>query len=429
MRITKKYAGAACLGKRVYHFVDRPPATVDQVEMAKADLAQLEQRFRLRVEHGQTGIPIPPRNDLLPDPNNSSMFAPAQMNNFFQNLSATAPGAFASVPSAATVAQTPVRAPAAFPGALLPFFNPNALVAGVVPGMPIPQTSGQNHLAALAWAQAAASLSPAISQLAVANLRQQQHELQKAFEARLQEIAKQQTVGNAATTTTTVAPTSAPVEVQKIQATTFQAPPSVIQPMQLSGTAQEGVAQAPVSAKPAPAQPTPQSPRSKEDEDAGSMLMGFLSSLRKGYEEALSEREQSEGKLTAPLSGHKRERRTSAERAETESGTTSYPAESSLEDSDEAGKSNKQTCSSSEGDSDKESSERESSGERGSSSEEGGGSVPPRKRMKGKHSLNEFTRQNVAEHNHRMDVMRLGKTQQDPSKLGAHWPRDGRTND
>ncbi len=49
--------------------------------------------------------------------------------------------------------------------------------------------------------------------------------------------------------------------------------------------------------------------------------------------------------------------------------------------------------------------------------------------MKGKHSLNEFTRQNVAEHNHRMDVMRLGKTQQDPSKLGAHWPRDGRTND
>lgn len=139
MRITKKYAGAACLGKRVYHFVDRPPATVDQVEMAKADLAQLEQRFRLRVEHGQTGIPIPPRNDLLPDPNNSSMFAPAQMNNFFQNLSATAPGAFASAPSAATVAQTPVRAPAAFPGALLPFFNPNALVAGVVPGMPIPQ--------------------------------------------------------------------------------------------------------------------------------------------------------------------------------------------------------------------------------------------------------------------------------------------------
>ena len=211
----------------------------------------------------------------------------------------------------------------------------------------------------------------------------------------------------------------------------MQAPASV-QTMQLPRTAPASVAQAPVSpAKPTPAQPTAQSPRSKEDEDAGSMLMGFLSSLRKGYEEALSEREQSEGKVPATLSGHKRRRRippsrvSSSERAETESGTTSYPAESSLEDSDEAGKSNKQICSSSEGDSDKDSSERESSGERGSSSEEGG-SVPPRKRMKGKHSVGEFTRQNVAEHNHRMDVMRLGTAQQDPSKL---WPRDGRTTD
>lgn len=134
MRITKKYAGAACLGKRVYHFVDRPPATVNQVEMAKADLTQLEQRFRLRVEHGQTGISIPPRNDLFPDANNNSMFASAQMNGFLQNLSATAaPGSFAPAPSASTVAQTQ----AVVPGALLPFFNPSALLPGVVPGIPI----------------------------------------------------------------------------------------------------------------------------------------------------------------------------------------------------------------------------------------------------------------------------------------------------
>lgn len=138
MRITKKYAGAACLGKRVYHFVDRPPATVNQVEMAKADLAQLEQRFRLRVEHGQTGISIPPRNDLFPDANNNGMFAPAQMSGFLQNLSGTAtPGAFASAPAATTVAQTPVGAPAAFPGTLLPFFNPSAFMPGVIPAMPI----------------------------------------------------------------------------------------------------------------------------------------------------------------------------------------------------------------------------------------------------------------------------------------------------
>ena len=35
--------------------------SLNEIEMAKAELAQLEHRFRLRVEHGQTGIPLPPR--------------------------------------------------------------------------------------------------------------------------------------------------------------------------------------------------------------------------------------------------------------------------------------------------------------------------------------------------------------------------------
>jgi hypothetical protein len=95
-------------------------------------------------------------------------------------------------------------------------------------------------------------------------------------------------------------------------------------------------------------------PRSKEDEDAGSMLMGFLSSLRKGYEEALSERDRKEDPgAPSSLSGHKRQANdapqsskrprlpsarpsvpvrsasTATDRAETSSGTTSYPAESS----------------------------------------------------------------------------------------------------
>lgn len=224
------------------------------------------------------------------------------------------------------------------------------------------------------------------------------------------------------------------------------APPfAAVQTLQAPAVQVNAAQAAPLTvAKPKPSAPSStSSPRSKEDEDAGSMLMGFLSSLRKGYEEALSEREQIEGRAApATLTGHKRQgsseppsaakrpripasRTTFTERMETESGTTSYPAESSLEDSDEAGK-NKQDHSSSEGDSDKDSSERGCSGGRGSSSEEGG-SVPPRKRMKGKHSVGEFTRQNVAEHNHLMDVMRsrLGTTQQDPSNLG--WPRDGRT--
>lgn len=66
MRITKKFAGASCLGKRVYHLCDRSQATVTDIEMAKAELARLEHRFRLRVEHGQSGVPLPPRTEVVP---------------------------------------------------------------------------------------------------------------------------------------------------------------------------------------------------------------------------------------------------------------------------------------------------------------------------------------------------------------------------
>jgi hypothetical protein len=59
MRITKKYAGASCLGKRVFHLCDQTQATTNDIEMAKAELIQLEHRFRLRVEHGQSGVPFP----------------------------------------------------------------------------------------------------------------------------------------------------------------------------------------------------------------------------------------------------------------------------------------------------------------------------------------------------------------------------------
>jgi hypothetical protein len=54
MRITKKYAGASCLGRRVYHFRDRVHPTVAEIQVAKVELDHLEQRFRLRIEGGQT---------------------------------------------------------------------------------------------------------------------------------------------------------------------------------------------------------------------------------------------------------------------------------------------------------------------------------------------------------------------------------------
>jgi hypothetical protein len=59
MRITKKYAANSCLGKkRAYHLC---PSEHD-VQNAKAELARLEQRFRLRIEHNKTGIPLAPQS-------------------------------------------------------------------------------------------------------------------------------------------------------------------------------------------------------------------------------------------------------------------------------------------------------------------------------------------------------------------------------
>ena len=166
------------------------------------------------------------------------------------------------------------------------------------------------------------------------------------------------------------------------------------------------------------------SPCSQEDQDAGSMLMGFLSSLRKGYEDALKIKDCIETETIASekysLSGQKRpasdeeskkirhptsHRVTPAPSTTTEtfSVTTSYRADSSLEDF--MSETDKGKDPSSSEDSDKDSfAERRCLEEQVSSVEhvysEERGSVPPRKRMKGKGMVYEFTRKNVAKHNH-----------------------------
>jgi hypothetical protein len=68
MRITKKFAGASCLGKRVYHLCDRSQATATEIEVAKQELGGLEHRFRLRVDHGQSGVPLPVNNVMPATP-------------------------------------------------------------------------------------------------------------------------------------------------------------------------------------------------------------------------------------------------------------------------------------------------------------------------------------------------------------------------
>lgn len=51
MRITKKYAGASCLGKRVYHLAERGENSGSEFEKAKLELAHKEKVFRARVEN------------------------------------------------------------------------------------------------------------------------------------------------------------------------------------------------------------------------------------------------------------------------------------------------------------------------------------------------------------------------------------------
>ena len=61
MRITKKYAGASCLGKRIRHLCESPKFSRQDIERAKSEIDHLEQRFHMRLEQG-VGVPLPPTN-------------------------------------------------------------------------------------------------------------------------------------------------------------------------------------------------------------------------------------------------------------------------------------------------------------------------------------------------------------------------------
>jgi hypothetical protein len=58
MRITKKYAGAACLGRRAYQYREHAPPTIGEIQLARTQLDDLEHRFRMRVEEGYSGLPF-----------------------------------------------------------------------------------------------------------------------------------------------------------------------------------------------------------------------------------------------------------------------------------------------------------------------------------------------------------------------------------
>lgn len=67
MRITKKFAGASCLSKKIHTLCERPHFTPQEIEAARIEIERLEERFKLRLEHGP-GVVLPPMERKTPVP-------------------------------------------------------------------------------------------------------------------------------------------------------------------------------------------------------------------------------------------------------------------------------------------------------------------------------------------------------------------------
>lgn len=220
MRITKKYAGAACLGRRAQHFRDRTHPSVAEIQLARAELDHLEKRFRLRVDEGHSSPPLPPQADLLLSLAQANrVLMPNGTDNTQALFQSWLMGMTAQQNSQGSVAQALNSSPSV--GGQFPYILPDAstnsiqatnpLLASNPPSCGNPFQQGNpvqqgnflqswtqplsipgvdNAMANLAFAQAAASLAPAIAQLAAENLRRQQQQ-QQQLQQRLQETINQ----------------------------------------------------------------------------------------------------------------------------------------------------------------------------------------------------------------------------------------------
>jgi hypothetical protein len=129
MRVTKKYAGASCLGRRAYHFRNRVLPSIAEIQLAKAELDHLEQRFRMKIEHGHTGPPLPSPTDIVQslaqqavNPLNA-LSNPLQVQNALQTLLLGLAASQNANPLLATVAPqaSPQTAPAPVSSANAPW--------------------------------------------------------------------------------------------------------------------------------------------------------------------------------------------------------------------------------------------------------------------------------------------------------------------
>ena len=253
--------------------------------------------------------------------------------------------------------------------------------------------AANDALTSWAWAQAAASLTPALSQLAAVHFQQQQQQLQKAYESQRAQYQQQHLACAPIAPLVPTAPMVVPLAPVSIMCNVVGGSPA-----SFSSTLPTPY---PVVVVPTPSGPSPveimdtaiaipnspsQQLRSKEDEDAGSMLMGFLSSLREGFMEAVDRKDREEQDRSNRKRAYTSVKTSSVElsKSEVSSGTTSHPADSSLEDSG----SDKGRESSSSEDSDKDIAIDRPMG-------------PLRKRIKMK-KISEFTSKNVEMHNRAM---------------------------
>jgi hypothetical protein len=137
MRVTKKYAGASCLGRRVYHFHNRPQPTVAQIQLAKAELDLLEQRFRQRVEEGRSGGPNPSTSLLMNSFNYAA--AQAQPTNAFASPAAALQALLMNLAAATAAASSP---PAPLPQASM---NSSSGILGMTQQQALQQSSVQSN--------------------------------------------------------------------------------------------------------------------------------------------------------------------------------------------------------------------------------------------------------------------------------------------
>ena len=68
MRITKKYAGASCLGNKISKLCDRPKFSPHDIDMARLEISRLERRYHLRLaQGGASGAPLPKESGSIVD--------------------------------------------------------------------------------------------------------------------------------------------------------------------------------------------------------------------------------------------------------------------------------------------------------------------------------------------------------------------------